>query len=114
MPRRKGNNEMYNIYVSGTAEGLAEKVDAALAAGWKLHGGVSVAQSFETHEDRRRGYAETDTAYTFAQAMTREESANDLETWCDRIEKWSIEITQRVGHIEMVMVNHEQRMRDAQ
>lgn len=91
---------MYNIYVSGTAEGLAEKVDAALAAGWKLHGGVSVAQSFETHEDRRRGYAETDTAYTFAQAMTREESANDLETWCDKMEAWTVATETRLASLE--------------
>ena len=62
----------YEIYVIGTAEGLADKINEALAAGWKLHGGVSVAQSFETHENQRKGYTETDTDYTFAQAMTHE------------------------------------------
>ena len=68
----------YKIIVSGCAETLEMQVNEAIANGWKLFGGISVAQSFQSYENSRKGYTEHDTEYTFAQAMTLEsDSANN-------------------------------------
>lgn len=67
----EGGKMDYKILVSDGYGDLAEKVRGAIADGWRPCGGVSVTAVFESHENSRKGYVESSTDYTFAQAMTK-------------------------------------------
>ncbi len=60
----------YKILISSSHERLEVLVNEQIDRGWQPLGGVSVAQSFESIENERKGYTEHNTDTTFAQAMT--------------------------------------------
>ena len=66
----------YKILTSDTSSLLEQEVNNFLQDGWKLQGGISVSQSFETYENSRKGYTESDTDYTFVQAIIKDENNN--------------------------------------
>jgi hypothetical protein len=50
---------------------LEKLVNDAIADGWEPLGGVAVASCFKTWENSRKGYTESETDYTWAQAMVK-------------------------------------------
>lgn len=67
----------YTILASGCHQTLEMQVNEAIGEGWTPLGGISVAQSFQSYENQRKGGFEHNTEYTYAQAMTRDESGGN-------------------------------------
>jgi hypothetical protein len=59
----------YEIARASSAAELEQAVQDKLREGWELQGGVSVAMTFESWNNERKGYGETLTSTIFAQAM---------------------------------------------
>lgn len=62
---------MYEILGADDIKILESEVRKAIADGWEPVGGVSVASHFEQWENERKGYTESETRYTFVQAMIK-------------------------------------------
>jgi len=60
----------YVIANEEDAAALAELVNRLLAAGWSLHGGVSVT-AWHARTNPRKGYEEHETFFLYAQALVR-------------------------------------------
>jgi uncharacterized protein DUF1737 len=60
---------IYKILEAGSAAKLEEMIAQDLAAGWALHGSVTVCGVFRTWENARKGYAESETEWLYAQAV---------------------------------------------
>ena len=60
---------MYEVLESDSAVGLSEMVNKHIGEGWSPMGGVAVAVLHKAWENERKGYTESETIYTFAQAM---------------------------------------------
>jgi hypothetical protein len=61
----------YVILGAEEAEALDKLVNDAIADGWEPLGGVAVATCFKSWENSRKGYSESQTDYTWAQAMIK-------------------------------------------
>lgn len=59
----------YKVLAASTAEELEAIVNEHLATGAELVGGVSVSSHYESWENGRKGYTESNTEYTYAQAV---------------------------------------------
>lgn len=65
------NIKEYVVFEFGSSEALQEAVNAALSDGFTPVGGVSVTAVFESYENERKGYAETNTDYIYVQAAVK-------------------------------------------
>ena len=61
----------YVILGAEDAKVLDELVNKAIADGWEPQGGVACSGVFQTWENSRKGYTESETSYTWAQAMVK-------------------------------------------
>lgn len=68
---RNGSKE-YVVVSDGCEHDFIQLVNAHLREGWEPFGGVSVTSHFESWENSRKGYTETETFVMYAQAMVRE------------------------------------------
>lgn len=64
----------YRILSAETPAELAAMVTEQLNDGWVLAGGVAVCAVFRSWENERKGYTESETDYTYAQAMTHDDA----------------------------------------
>lgn len=60
----------YRVLIAENADGLEARVNAVLAEGGQLCGGVAICAVFETWENERKGYEEHETRQLLAQAVT--------------------------------------------
>jgi len=61
----------YQIVWAGDRDSLQVAVRDEIEDGWEPLGGVSVASHFEKWENSRKGYTESESVYTFVQAMIK-------------------------------------------
>lgn len=61
----------YVILGAEDAKVLDELVNNAIADGWEPQGGVTCSGVFQSWENERKGYTESETNYTWAQAMVK-------------------------------------------
>lgn len=63
----------YQILEAADSDTLVARVTDAIAGGWVPLGGVAVTAVHRTWENTRKGYEESETDWTYSQAMTRAE-----------------------------------------
>lgn len=61
----------YVIVGAEDAKVLDQLVNNAIADGWEPQGGVACCAVFQTWENSRKGHTESETMYTWAQAMVK-------------------------------------------
>ncbi len=61
----------YTIVTEESPGALSAAVNVWIADGWLPLGGVSVSTHHASWENERKGYTESETVETYAQAMTR-------------------------------------------
>lgn len=61
----------YVIVGAENPDTLEEMVRSAITDGWEPLGGVACTGHFEQWENSRKGYMESETRYTWAQAMIK-------------------------------------------
>lgn len=61
--------KQYKVLSASTPETLEAIVNEHLEAGAELVGGVAVSSRYESWENERKGYTESNTEYTYAQAV---------------------------------------------
>ena len=65
----------YCVASADDSTGLEVAVNKLVAEGWQPLGGVAVSSFFSSWGNERKGYTESESCYTFAQAMTRPSTA---------------------------------------
>lgn len=61
----------YFVLTSESVSGLSALVEQSLTEGWVLAGGVSVAMSYATVVNERKGYTQSQDYTIFAQAVVK-------------------------------------------
>jgi len=59
----------YKVVACSSIEELEGQINNLLMSGATLIGGVSVSSHFESYENERKGYVETNSEYVFAQSL---------------------------------------------
>lgn len=65
----------YQTVEKETGTALDDAVNDLIAEGWEPIGGVAIAAVFSSYENERKGYTESETNYTYMQAMIHRGSA---------------------------------------
>lgn len=65
----------YQIVEAADSDTLVARVNDAIGQGWLPLGGVAVTAVHRTWTNERKGYDESDTDWTYSQAMTKGASA---------------------------------------
>lgn len=63
----------YKVCARTDRDDLEVEVNAALAEGWELQGGVAYGGYVFTYENQRKGYMETEVNTMFVQVIVKEE-----------------------------------------
>lgn len=59
----------YKVIHCSSSEELERQINSLIQAGAELIGGVSISSHFESYENERKGYTESNSEYVFAQAV---------------------------------------------
>lgn len=59
----------YKVVEADSAEELQQRINNCIKAGFEPIGGISVCVHHTSWENERKGYEETETSYTYCQAV---------------------------------------------